>query len=207
MLTNDSKDMLSTEIKEISARKQEILDAAQQLFSEKGYVAASMRDLAQMLGIQPASLYSHYRSKDEILWEIAIRAARSFYEKLMPIAEERSHLNPESKLKAMMKAHTHAIIANIDASAIFFQEWKRLESEKRQQFAQIITDYENKFIIVLKEGMAQGIFREGDTRFLTSMLLSTVNWLPGWYKADGKLTPEDIAVEAAEFILSGLKEG
>jgi TetR/AcrR family transcriptional regulator, cholesterol catabolism regulator len=199
--------MSLSEIKEISARKQEILDAAQQLFSEKGYVAASMRDLAQMLGIQPASLYSHYRSKEDILWEIAIRAARSFYDKLMPIANDpAAHPHPETRLRVMMRAHTHAIIANINASAIFFNEWKRLEPEKRNRFAQIIAEYEGKFISVLQEGMAQGVFRPGDTRFLTSTLLSTVNWLPGWYRPEGKLSPDDIADAAAEFILNGLKQ-
>jgi AcrR family transcriptional regulator len=194
---------LRQEIKEISSRKQEILDAAQQLFSEKGFVAASMRDLATALGIRPASLYSHYKSKDEILWEIAIRAAQNFYERVDPILA--SETPPLPKLDAMMQAHTQAMIANIDASAIFFTEWKRLEDEKRQQFAEIIATYEGKFIGVLKAGMTQGVFRNGDPRFLTSMLLSTVNWMPTWYRPDGKMSPADIAQASANFVLKGLE--
>lgn len=195
--------MSFSEIKEISPRKQEILDAAQQLFSEKGYVAASMRELAQMLSIQPASLYSHYPSKDEILWEIALRAARSFYQKVMPIAENKQ-LPTYDRMRAMMQAHTHAIIANINASAIFFKEWKRLEDDKRNRFAEIISTYEGTFIAVLKEGADQGIFRPGNTRFFTSMLLSSVNWLPAWYRPDGKMSPEEIAEAAADFMLNGV---
>jgi TetR/AcrR family transcriptional regulator, cholesterol catabolism regulator len=193
----------TSEIKEISARKQEILDAAQQLFSEKGYVAASMRDLATSLGIRPASLYSHYKSKDQILWEIAIRAAQNFYSRVFPIFEAET--SPEDKLDAMMQAHTQAMIANIDASAIFFTEWKRLEDEKRSQFAEIIATYEGKFITVLREGMEKGIFRPGDARFMTSMLLSTVNWMPGWYRPKGKMSPTDIAKASADFVLNGLR--
>ncbi len=191
------------EIKAISARKQEILNAAQQLFSEKGYVAASMRELAQMLSIQPASLYSHYGSKDEILWEIALRAARSFYDKVMPIAE--GSLPTADKMMAMLKAHTHAIIANIDASSIFFREWKRLEDEKRDKFAKIISDYEGTFMKVLKEGAEQGIFRSGNSRFFTSMMLSAVNWMPGWYRPNGKMHPDEIAEAAADFMISGIR--
>ena len=201
--TSVSIAMPLSEIKAISARKQEILDAAQQLFSEKGYVAASMRDLAQLLNIQPASLYSHYRSKDDILWEIAIRAAHSFYEKLMPVAD--GNLPTREKLVAMMQAHTHAIIANIDASAILFKEWKRLEDTKRSEFAKIIADYEGRFITALEQGIKEGIFRKGDTRFLTSMLLSSVNWMPGWYRKDGKMTADDIAKAASDFVMTGLK--
>lgn len=194
----------TNEIKEISARKQEILDAAQQLFSEKGYIAASMRDLAKALHIQPASLYSHYNSKDDILWEIAIRAAQNFYTRVFPIFDQA--LSPAVKLDAMMQAHTQAMIANIDASSIFFREWKRLEPERRAKFAEVIATYEGKFITVLKIGMTEGIFRHGDPRFLTSMLLSTVNWMPGWYRPDGKMDAEAIAKASADFVINGLRK-
>jgi len=195
--------MLPAEIKEISARKQEILGAAQQLFREKGFVAASMRDLANELGIRPASLYSHYSSKDEILWEIAIRSAYEFYQVVMPITEKE--MLPEPKLQVMMRAHTRVMIRNINASAIFFKEWKRLEPEKRAQYETVISTYEGKFIEVLREGMEAGVFRTGDARFLTSMLLSSVNWIPDWYREEGKMTVDDIADASADFVLNGLR--
>jgi AcrR family transcriptional regulator len=50
-----------------TAGRQRVLDGALQLFSERGYADTSMRDIADLLGLQNASLYSHYRSKDEIL--------------------------------------------------------------------------------------------------------------------------------------------
>jgi AcrR family transcriptional regulator len=50
-----------------TAGRQRVLDGALRLFSERGYADTSMRDIAQLLGLQNGSLYSHYRSKDELL--------------------------------------------------------------------------------------------------------------------------------------------
>lgn len=50
-----------------TAGRQRVLDGALRLFSERGYADTSMRDIAHLLGLQNGSLYSHYRSKDELL--------------------------------------------------------------------------------------------------------------------------------------------
>jgi AcrR family transcriptional regulator len=48
-------------------RRDEILDVARELFARHGYAATSMRDIAEADGIKASSLYSHFRSKAEIL--------------------------------------------------------------------------------------------------------------------------------------------
>src|SRR5438046_7701489 len=62
------------------SRKVVILKAAAGLFLEKGYKAASMRDLAERVGVEAASLYNHIRSKTELLHDICFDVANLFWE-------------------------------------------------------------------------------------------------------------------------------
>lgn len=189
-------------IEEISLRKQEILDAAKTLFSSAGYGQASMRDIANQLGIKPPSLYSHYKSKEDILWEIAVRCARDFHAEVLPIAQ--SEEPPAERLRLMVHAHSRIIIRNIDAAAIFFREWQSLTGERHQQFAKLIEEYEHAFEQVLREGMLKGTFRTVPTRFTTVTILSSINWIQYWYKPEGSMTPEDIAANFEQFVMQGL---
>ena len=47
------------------------------MFKDKGFAASSMRDLAETVGIEAASLYNHIKSKSEILQEIIFHEKRS----------------------------------------------------------------------------------------------------------------------------------
>ena len=191
-------------ISPLSARKQEILNEATSLFSQKGYVAASMRDLAERLAIKPASLYSHYDSKEAILWEIALRCARDFHEAVLPLAGAPQR--PTERLEAMLRAHLAAIIRNMDAASIFFREWKQLGEPLRTEYAALIARYEETFAGVIQEGIDQGLLRSLHPKFATSVLLSSVNWIHQWYRPTGSMSLEEIGDQLVLQLLSGMQE-
>jgi len=58
-----------------SSKREVILIRAATMFKDKGFAASSMRDLAETVGIEAASLYNHIKSKSEILQEIIFHAA------------------------------------------------------------------------------------------------------------------------------------
>jgi len=66
-------------------RRGEILDAAAAVFSERGYFNATMKDIAERLGMQPASLYHYYPSKEAALEDMCRISAVEFCEKLRAI--------------------------------------------------------------------------------------------------------------------------
>lgn len=195
--------MDSQSLPALSERKQQILNAARDLFSHKGYGAASMRDLAEELDIKPASLYSHYKSKEDMLWEIAIRAKEAFFQKVLPLAKGEGSV--EDRLGAMIHAHVGVIIDNINASAIFFGEWKHLSEPRRSEFAAYQEAYEQAFRELVDEGIEAGGFRDQNTRFGVRSLLAGINWIHKWYKPAGRMKAEEIARQAADFGLAALK--
>jgi TetR/AcrR family transcriptional regulator, cholesterol catabolism regulator len=193
----------SPEISPLSPRKEQILKEAQRLFSDKGYVAASMRDLADALQIKPASLYSHYRSKEEILWEIAIRSAEEFHQQVLPIAQGTGGF--AERLEKMVRAHIEVVLRNIDASAIFFIEWKHLTGKQYERYEDKVKTYRKTFEGLLEAGIEAGEFRPVKHFNLTTRaFLASLDWVHRWYKADKEISPDALKEELAAFVLQGI---
>ncbi len=188
---------------QLSPRQEEILTASRKLFRERGFEGASMRDLAEVLQIKPASLYSHYRSKEDILWEIAQRCADEFFEEVMPhtgLAE-----SAPQRLGRMVEAHLRVVIRNQDASAIFFREWEHLAEPRRRAFAARIRAYEGAFAQVIADGMAKGDFQPRPAHLAADALLASLNWIHRWYKSGGALSHEEITAHLTEMAIASLR--
>lgn len=185
----------------VLARKDQIRSKAQLLFRERGYSATSMRDLADSLGIEAASLYNHVRSKEEILREICFRMASEFFAAIEPISE--NGMSPKAKLLAGIEAHLGVIARNADASAVFQHEWRHLGEPFLTDFRNMRRKYEKMFRNMIEEGIASGDFRAVNAVFTTRTLLSATNWTYESQKADKKLTEENIR-EIATIIIEGI---
>lgn len=184
------------------SRKDQIFQTAAKLFREKGFEAASMRDIAAELGIEAASLYSHIKSKDEILETICFRMADEF---LTAIAEVNDiYFNAEEKLRMAIKNHVQIIADDLDASTVFLREWRNLTGEKLKDFIGLRNKYENGFREIITLGEDENIFETVDKKFAVLTILSAVNWIVEWYKPNGNMTPEEIAKNLSDFILTGL---
>lgn len=183
-------------------RKTQIVQAAERLFNERGYLATSVRDLAEELGMEAASLYSHFKSKDDILWTIADRCASEFFDKIRPISE--SPLHTQKKLTDMIIAHIGVITRNINAAAVFFREWRHIAEPRRSEYALLRNEYEEIFRRVVRKGIEENLFKHYDEGFSTRTIMSALNWTHTWYRADGELTSEEIGQHLAGILMNGL---
>jgi len=186
----------------ILSRKDQIFRTAAKLFREKGFEAASMRDIAAELGIEAASLYSHIKSKDEILETICFRMADEF---LTAIAEVNDiYFNAEEKLRMAIRNHVRIIADDLDSSTVFLREWRNLTGEKLKDFIGLRNKYENGFREIIQLGEDENVFDAVDKKFAVLTILSAVNWIVEWYKPGGTMSPEEIAKNLSDFILTGL---
>ena len=184
-------------------RKDQVLRAAERLFSQRGFHAASVRDIANALQIKGSSLYAHIESKDDLLWEIVSAAADRFFDAIRPIAG--ADLVPVERLKRAILAHVGVITSNLDAAAVYSNEWRNLSEDRRTQFAARRDEYEGIFRGLLGDCIREGTFAAVDEKFATLLILSSMNWIYQWYRADGPMTPEEIARKLTEMIFNGLR--
>jgi AcrR family transcriptional regulator len=188
---------------ETAPKKQEVLRVAQRLFRENGFQATSIRDIADELGIKGGSLYSHISSKEALLWEIASDASDRFFVMIEPIVAS-DHVVTE-KLRDIIRGHVGVITDDLDAAAVFSNEWRNLSPEHRDEFVERRDRYEAMVTEVVQEGVQQGYFGTPDARYATLILLSSLNWIYQWFKPDGRFTAEEVARMMSDFIFDGLK--
>src|SRR5438477_6996427 len=155
-------------------RKEQIYSTARSMFSERGYHATTVRDIARELNMQGGSLYAHIESKEDMLWEIVNRAADQFLAAVEPIVA--SDVSPADKLREMVRAHIQVVADNLADAMIFLHEWKFLGEERREAIAGRRDRYENLYRRVIEEGVQSGAFAaHTDPKMAALMVLSTVN--------------------------------
>ncbi|WP_266202267.1 TetR/AcrR family transcriptional regulator [Pontibacter kalidii] len=186
----------------VLSRKEQIERTATVLFKSKGYSATSMRDLANALGIEAASIYSHIKSKEEILQRVCFRMAREFFEALD--AAEASGGSATERLKRAISAHVQVLTKNTEASAVFLHEWRHLSEPMHGTYLSLRDKYEARFRDIIRAGTGNGEFMVPDEKFAVLTILSGLNWIHTWYKPEGKMTPAEIAGNLSEMLLNGL---
>ncbi|MEJ5337245.1 MAG: TetR/AcrR family transcriptional regulator [Thermus sp.] len=180
-------------------RRSQILTVAGHLFSQRGYHATSIRDLARALNLQGGSLYAHIASKEELLLEVVRQAAQKFQEVLEGLTGD-----PVAKLKALVRGHLRVIAEELPRATVFFHEWKHLSSPYLEEAKALRRRYEEGVQRVVEEGVRAGVFRVEDVRLATLFLLSALNWTYQWYRPDGPLSLEELSEAYAGMLLRAL---
>jgi AcrR family transcriptional regulator len=99
-------------------RRAEILAAAERIFVEHGYEGATIRKIADEVGLSSTALYMHFSEKGEILQEICRQAFEALMEaNQVIIAETRS---PEQRMREMMRAYVEFGFANPNAYRLVY---------------------------------------------------------------------------------------
>ncbi|MEJ0032077.1 MAG: TetR/AcrR family transcriptional regulator [Bacteroidota bacterium] len=188
------------------SRKEQIFRTAAELFREKGYVASSMRDLAQKLGIEAASLYSHIRSKEEILHNICFEMAAEFRKSLDEV-EKQKNLTASEKLRRGIVGHVQVMAKDLTASAVFMNEHRHLSQPYLREFLLLRINYINRFKSMIEEGVKTGEFKSNiDVKLAVMTLFSSFNWMPQWYQPGGVVDSLELGRQLTDMILYGLKK-
>jgi AcrR family transcriptional regulator len=187
------------------SRKEQVIRKAAELFREKGYAAASMRDLAQMLGIEAASLYSHIKSKEEILRTLCFDMAAEFRASLNDV--ENQNINASEKLQRGIIGHIQVMARDLTASAVFMNEHRHLSQPFLRDFLLLRINYINRFKKIIEDGVQSGEFKETIDRKLAVMtLFSSLNWMPMWYDPGSGIDPVQLGNQLSDMLVNGLKK-
>lgn len=185
-------------------QRSDIIQAAAQIFRQKGYHGTSMQDIADNVQLQKASLYHHVSSKQEILLSILDQALEGLIEDLEQIVASR--IPADQKLRKAIQSYIERMMRDADLAAVLLLEYRSLEPEQRQNHIARRDRYESLWRQIITEGVSTGVFREMDISVSTFALLGVQNWTITWFHEDGRLSATELADLYCDLFISGIRK-
>ena len=175
-------------------RRKEIIQNAAMLFTEKGYSAVTMRDIAKSVGIKAASLYNHISSKQEILTYIIIALAEEFTNGMEIVLNSKN--SSIGRLKQIIELHVSITSNNQFGMASLNSDWMHLE-DKLDYYLRLREDYENNLRSIIEQGIKNNELKDGNSEVMLFSILSTLRslyiWIPKKDNIQSNLLSEDLS--------------
>ena len=182
--------------------RDDILEAAAQVFRQKGFHGASMSNIAEAVNLQKASLYHHVSSKQEILFELLDRALELLLERISPIAS--LDLPADERLRRMIAEYLQILAENTDLASVLLFEHRSLEGRQHARHIPNRDKFEALWRDVLAEGVRTRLFVCDDIPLTARAMLGILNWTITWYRPSGALSIEQIGDHYSKLLLNGL---
>ena len=183
-------------------RKEVIVSKAATLFREKGFKAASMRDLAEAVGVEAASLYNHIKSKTEILHELCFSVANRFLHKIDEVeAENTSSIN---KIEKLLRFHINEMIHHYEEVYVSDREWKHLSDPYLSNFQNQRRIYRKRFAAIIETGIYHQEIKKIDAPTAVLIMLHAISGIESWHRSTQKINAEELEENMISILVGGL---
>lgn len=186
-----------------SQRSKELMGVAGRLFRQRGYSATPLRDIATAAGILPGSLHYRFPSKESLLRTLMISGMER------AIAEVRAAINenpdPVRAIRNAIRAHLRLLVEGDDAVYVLLYDFRSLTGDDRAAVVALRDSYEALWNGLLHSAAGAGLIKPDiDLHLVRHLLLGAINWTAQWYRADGKLSVDDIADQYLDVVFRGV---
>lgn len=196
--------MARIKIDKHSTRKEVIVSKAAALFREKGFKAASMRDLAELVGVEAASLYNHIKSKTELLHELCFGVANRFMHKMDEVESEK--ISDIKKVEALIRFHINEIINHYEEVYVSDREWKHLSDPYLSNFQNQRRMYRKRFAAIIESGIRNKQIKKIDAPTAVLILLHAIGGIESWHRSTQKIDADALTDNMITILVGGLKE-
>jgi len=185
------------------SRKDVIVRKAATLFREKGYKAASMRDLAEAVGVEAASLYNHIKSKSELLHELVFSVANKFVLKMDEIESE--NISSLEKMEKLLRFHITEMIHNYEEVYVSDREWKHLSDPYLSNYQNQRRVYRKRIAAIIEEGIRNKEIKAIDAPTVVLIFLHAVSGIESWHRSTKKINAAELEQNMVAILIDGLK--
>lgn len=190
--------------KKNSTKKEVIIEKAAKLFREKGFGAASMRDLAEVVGVEAASLYNHIQSKSEILQAICFKVANEFISHLEAV--ERNNDSILKKMETIIRFHIRMMLEQYEYVYISDHEWRHLPEPYLSNFLNQRRSYRKRLSDIIEDGIAKNEMKNIEPYVAILTILSAISGIESWQRSRKTTSAETLEASMVKYLIEGLKK-
>ena len=185
-------------------RRQEVMNVAARIFSEKGYEATSIQEIAEEVGILKGSLYYYIDTKEDLLFGVIKEA----YDSALGVIKELEQREGSALelIEALVRRHAEVFAATRLQSSVFFREFRALSEERQKTIREAAVVY-NRFVVAqIRRGQQSGEIKpEINARLAAIGIIGMMNSMAFWYRPEGSATVAQIGAEFSQLLIGGLR--
>jgi len=187
----------------VEERRELIIRAAIDVFLEKGFHAATTRDVCIRAGLTQGTLYNYIRSKDDILYLVCDQAIGHYYDAVEAALADIT--DPRERLVRAIRATVRSQVEHRDHIQIVVRDAPFLQAESRAAVRARADGFFDRIQGLLAEALPDGPLRVASTALLAEFVtyLPTMAAMRRW-RLRHTLSPEQVAEGLIELILRGL---
>ena len=162
-----------------------------------------MRDLAENVGVEAASLYNHINSKAELLQEICFRIANKFSAQMDDIIA--ADLNSIAKIEAILRFHIRQMIHNYEEVYVSDREWKHLTDPYLSNFRNQRRTHRQRIAAIIEQGIKNNEIKKIDAPTAVLIILHAVSGIESWHRSKEKISGDLLEQNMVLILVGGLK--
>lgn len=185
-----------------TSRADEIREIAARLFYHQSYNAVGMRMIAEAAGVRPASLYHHFTSKEELLYDIVLEVTKDFIDDHLPLLDADG--DPPARLARLVELHIEYFWRHRYAMSVGLREIRNLTDEHYAEIREVRLRYQHGIQRFIADGVASGHFRCDDPQLTGLALLDMMNGVNGWFSEGGRYSIQSLSRSYARLVVRHL---
>lgn len=180
-------------------KRRRILEEASHLFFQHGYASTTLDMVAERLHVTKPFIYSYYRNKSELLFEICQTGIQL---SLAALDEALSaKIGPMERLKLLTDKVARLVIENQEYIVVYQREEKNLQPEDARAIRIMRKDFDHRVAALLREGHDAGLFDIDDASLTATSLNGMITWLALWYVPGRRLSISEIVSHSIKLVL------
>jgi AcrR family transcriptional regulator len=183
-------------------RRGSILSTAARLFAQRGFEATSLDAIADELGMHKATLYHYISSKQEVLYQILVQSFGDIDEVILAVQDKSRPVIERLRHFALALARAQN---NEYGRCLTMVGARPLEGDPSDKIRDFQRKLDSTVRALVKEGVGSGELNACDPGLVSAMLFGTLNWVPHWYRPEGRLTLDEVVNRFIDMLVHGIE--